>query len=138
MRKFAQLMRNRAVYRGARPVFWSVKEQRIVGEEEVEEKSELCTSYAVKFPIVAYHPKAEHLKQEYPNLSLLVFVKEPWKLCGTQAIAVNKDLQYSIIERGEENILVASQRLGEFMVRLGGIEHILGPHGTTLQRGIIV
>ena len=49
----------------------------------------------------------------YPTAKLLVFCNEPWKLIGTNAVAVNEKVLYAIVKLGEEYLIVAEKRLAE-------------------------
>ena len=48
---FSQLLDRDMVHRLGRPVYWSAKEQRVLAEEEIEEKTKLAPIYLVKFKI---------------------------------------------------------------------------------------
>lgn len=54
------------------------------------------------------------------EVSLLAFVKEPWNLASTQALAVNPSERYVLVKAGRrEYYIVALERIGELGARLG-------------------
>lgn len=78
------------IFRGNRAVFWSVEQQRIMDEHQIEEQKELRDCVVAKFPIVSYSDGgAQKMGQSlskisdlYENVQLLVFCEEPWRLLG--------------------------------------------------------
>ena len=54
--RFADLMDKRMVTRGSRPVFWSVKQQRIMAEEDFIPVDELRDSIVTKLSIKSFGP----------------------------------------------------------------------------------
>ena len=58
LEKFALLMRNNLIYRGSRAVFWSVENQRIMNENEIEETKEVRDCLISKFPIKSFGVKS--------------------------------------------------------------------------------
>ena len=63
----------------------------------------------------------------YDDVKILVFCSEPWKLLGTQAIAINEKIQYALVkctykeqdkeEMVIEYLILAEKRISEFMAR---------------------
>ena len=49
------------VYRGDRPVFWSVQKQRVLNEEELQEASEIIDSVVMKLPIKKFGKKTKDI-----------------------------------------------------------------------------
>lgn len=65
-------------------------------DNEMEEFKEIRESVVAKFPIKSFGKKSEKIRTLYPDTKLLVFNTEPWKLTGTQAVAVNEKLTYTL------------------------------------------
>ena len=94
-------------------------------EPQIEEFKELKDCAVVKFPIVDFGSGSK-ISQLYDNVKLLVFATEPWKLVGTQAIAINEKIMYALVkcsyksdasEREPEYLIMAEKRIGEFLAR---------------------
>lgn len=80
--RFADLVGNKLVHRGSRPVFWSVSRSQILAEDEFEEHSELRDCTVTKMKVTKFGKKAEQLRRLYPEAKLLVFTDDAWKLAG--------------------------------------------------------
>jgi isoleucyl-tRNA synthetase len=78
LRKFAEFLRKGIVFRGDRPVYWSVQKQRVLGEEEMKDESEIIDCAIMKLPFKAFTDKSKQIKELYPEAKMLVFYPEPW------------------------------------------------------------
>ncbi|CAI2363933.1 unnamed protein product [Moneuplotes crassus] len=115
---FATLLNRNLVFRGGRPVFFSTKDQRVLAEEEIEEKAAIGPAYLVKFPIKTFGNESKSL-ESLGNINLLAFVNEPWKLASTQALAINPNTKYALAKDSKKNyFIIALDRLGELSIRL--------------------
>lgn len=79
---------NGSLYRGVKPVMWSVVEKTALAEMEVEYEGHESLSIYVRFPIIR-SPLA-FLK----DASAVIWTTTPWTLPGNRAIAYGKDLEY--------------------------------------------
>ncbi len=95
-------------------------------ENQIEEVKELRDCAVVKFPIVDFgQGGGSKISQLYDHVHLLVFCTEPWKLIGTQAVAINEKITYALVKcsyKGEEDrdpeyLILAEKRIGEFLAR---------------------
>ncbi len=68
-----------------------------LGYEEVEDPS-----IFVKFPL-----------RDQPGVYFLVWTTTPWTLPGNVALAVNPEIQYVMVEQGDERLILARERLAE-------------------------
>src|ERR1700726_3981353 len=88
VRELGKLLVNGGLYKGAKPVLWSVVEQTALAEAEVEYHDHRSTTVWVRFPI---------LHAERPALSgsaALIWTTTPWTLPGNRAIAFSRSLDY--------------------------------------------
>jgi isoleucyl-tRNA synthetase len=125
---------NDLIFRGSRAVFWSVDQQRIMDEHQVEEYQELRDCAVVKFPILSYTDNEEGTKRLrpgglqkisdlYDNVKMVVFCEEPWRLLGAHALAINDKLQYALVKctynnkESSEYLIMAEKRIAEFQAR---------------------
>ncbi len=92
VREIGKFLMNGGLFRGAKPVMWSVVEQTALAEAEIEYDSHTSTQVWVKFPVA---------KPSVPALdgaSVVIWTTTPWTLPGNRAIAFNQDLDYVVIE----------------------------------------
>ncbi len=115
---------NGGLYKGSKPVLWSVVEKTALAEAEVEYHDHTSTTIDVRFPIVkASDPALE-------GASALIWTTTPWTIPGNRAIAYGEGIDYVVIEvlaaapdsaaRPGERILVAAE-LAEETARRAGI-----------------
>jgi isoleucyl-tRNA synthetase len=118
LKTFGALMRKDLVFRGGRPAYFSTKEQRILAEEEIEDRSKIGPAYLVKFPITKFGESSKDI-ENLGTLHLLAFLNEPWKIASTQALAINPKIKYSLAKDSKKNyFIIAFDRMAELQIRL--------------------
>lgn len=78
IKKFAKFASKGMIFRGDRPVFWSIDNQRVMGDDEMRKEHEVIDSVVLKLPIAKFGRKSKNIKKLYPEANLLVFCQEPW------------------------------------------------------------
>jgi isoleucyl-tRNA synthetase len=95
LRLFADIVEKGFVYRGKKPVYWSIPCRTALAEAEVEYQDHVSQSIFVKFPVVGQ-----------PNTYVLIWTTTPWTLPANLAVAYNDKFQYVQVEvAGEKYIL---------------------------------
>jgi isoleucyl-tRNA synthetase len=115
------------LYKGMRPVWWSVVEQTALAEAEVEYQDHTSDAIDVAFPII----KTPHSLLE--GVSAVIWTTTPWTLPGNRAIAYGPDFTYAIIrvESPTETIevgqqfLVVNELVAEFCKRSNISQHTI-------------
>jgi isoleucyl-tRNA synthetase len=90
--EIGKFLLNGHLYKGARPVLWSVVERTALAEAEVEYHDHRSTTVHAAFPV---------LKPSDPRLAgagIAIWTTTPWTLPGNRAIAVGEDIDYAVIE----------------------------------------
>ena len=95
LRLFADIVAQGFVYRGKKPVYWSIPCRTALAEAEVEYHDHVSQSVYVKFPVVGRE-----------NTFIIIWTTTPWTLPANLAIAYHKDFQYVIATVGGENHIV--------------------------------
>jgi isoleucyl-tRNA synthetase len=95
LRMFADIVEKGFVYRGKKPVYWSIPCRTALAEAEVEYQDYVSQSIFVKFPFVG---------QE--KTFIVIWTTTPWTLPANLAVAYNEKLQYVQVRVGEENYIV--------------------------------
>jgi isoleucyl-tRNA synthetase len=121
VREIGKFLVNGALYKGSKPVLWSVVEQTALAEAEVEYHDHKSTTVWVRFPI-----------QRAPRSTLagaaaVIWTTTPWTLPGNRAIAFSPALDYAVIRveqvgeksraRPGETLLVAESLIAEVAER---------------------
>jgi isoleucyl-tRNA synthetase len=86
LRLFARLVERGFVYRGKKPVYWSIPCRTALAEAEVEYQEHLSQSVYVKFPVVGHE-----------NTFLLIWTTTPWTLPANLAVAYHSHFSYSLV-----------------------------------------
>ena len=100
LRLFADIVAQGFVYRGKKPVYWSIPCRTALAEAEVEYQDHVSQSVFVKFPIVGR-----------PGVSLVIWTTTPWTLPANLAVAYNSAFSYSLVQVGEEQFIVSAMLL---------------------------
>jgi isoleucyl-tRNA synthetase len=117
---------------GAKPVHWCTDCGSALAEAEVEYEDKHSPAIDVRFQVVdeaavmaACHHVPEH-EGEGP-LSVVIWTTTPWTLPANQAVALNPELEYAIvqcdIDGKKERLVVAEVLLKDAMSRYGVGEH---------------
>ncbi len=105
---FADLVEKGFVYRGKKPVYWSIPFKTALAEAEVEYKDHISQSVYVKF----------RLKGE-PNTYVLIWTTTPWTLPANLAVAFNPVYHYSLVIVEGGSYIVANPLLSVVSEKLG-------------------
>jgi isoleucyl-tRNA synthetase len=97
LRLFADIVEQGFVYRGKKPVYWSIPCRTALAEAEVEYKDHVSQSVYVKFPLVGH-----------PGTSVVIWTTTPWTLPANLAIAYNSTFSYSLVLVGQEQYVVSA------------------------------
>ncbi|MFM1814915.1 MAG: isoleucyl-tRNA synthetase [Pseudomonadota bacterium] len=95
--KFAM---NGLLYRGSKPVMWSVVEKTALAEAEVEYQDYQSDTIFVKFPIRgAGGDRGDGLTAaELVGNSIVIWTTTPWTIPGNRAISFSSKIKYSLYE----------------------------------------
>ncbi|HUS97836.1 MAG TPA: class I tRNA ligase family protein, partial [Hyphomicrobiaceae bacterium] len=104
--KFAM---NGLLYRGSKPVMWSVVEQTALAEAEVEYHDYQSDTVFVKFPVKSAvtigskEDQAERLEllSGVDAASVVIWTTTPWTIPGNRAISFSSRLEYGLYEVAE-------------------------------------
>ena len=108
LRLFADIVEKGFVYRGKKPVYWSIPFKTALAEAEVEYADHVSQSVHVKF----------RLKGE-PNTFVLIWTTTPWTLPANLAVAFNPTFHYSLVMAEGGSHLVANPLLSVTAQKLG-------------------
>ena len=96
-RELMKFAANGTLYRGSKPVMWSVVEKTALAEAEVEYEDYVSDTVWVKFPVRAsvqnetlpeFPASPEELKKHgYDGVSIVIWTTTPWTLPGNRAIS---------------------------------------------------
>ena len=108
LRLFADIVEKGFVYRGKKPVYWSIPCRTALAEAEVEYQDHVSQSIYVKFPVVGQ-----------PGTNIVIWTTTPWTLPANLAVAYNSTFTYSLVLAGEESYLVSTMLLSSVAEKCG-------------------
>ena len=108
-RELMKFAANGALYRGSKPVMWSVVEKTALAEAEVEYEDYTSDTVWVKFPVASVHvhntqtnrpeflETSDQLREyNYDNTSIVIWTTTPWTLPGNRAISFSWKIKYGL------------------------------------------
>ncbi len=108
LRLFADMVARGFVYRGKKPVYWSVPFRTALAEAEVEYHDHVSQSVYVKFRVSGE-----------PNTFVLIWTTTPWTLPANLGVAFNPELHYSYVHANGDTYLVANLLLSAVAQKCG-------------------
>ena len=109
-RELMKFAANAMLYRGSKPVMWSVVEKTALAEAEVEYEDYTSDTVWVKFPVAKveadFHPQAtkddiasrQKLLSDLRRSSIVIWTTTPWTIPGNRAISFSENIEYGIYE----------------------------------------
>lgn len=97
---FGQMFLQGYIYRGLKPVNWSPSSRTALAEAELEyPEGHISQSVYAAFEVVALAEGVKSAWSEYlPDLGVAIWTTTPWTLPANLAVAVNSQLNYSVVE----------------------------------------
>ena len=108
LRLFADIVEQGFVYRGKKPVYWSIPCRTALAEAEVEYADHVSQSVYVKFPVVGH-----------PGTYVVIWTTTPWTLPANLAVAYNSTFSYSLVRVGDEELIVSALLLPTIAQKCG-------------------
>ena len=95
LRLFADVVGKGFVYRGKKPVYWSIPARTALAEAEVEYHDHVSRSIFVKFPVSGQ-----------PGRYVVIWTTTPWTLPANLAVAYHSTFSYALVQAGGEEYWV--------------------------------
>src|ERR1700683_299267 len=96
-REIMKFAANGTLYRGSKPVMWSVVEKTALAEAEVEYEDYTSDTVWVKFPIVSVGETTPRNRQ-LVGASIVIWTTTPWTIPGNRAISYSPKIEYGLYE----------------------------------------
>ena len=102
-RELMKFAANGTLYRGSKPVMWSVVEKTALAEAEVEYEDYTSDTVWVKFPVAEVALDEDASKDDIAaafdsvgNASVLIWTTTPWTLPGNRAVSFSSKIKYGL------------------------------------------
>ena len=98
-REIGKFLMNGGLFKGSKPVMWSVVEKTALAEAEIEYHDHTSTTVHVRFPV------AKASRPELEGAGVVIWTTTPWTIPGNRAIAYGEDIDYvveQVVDREDE------------------------------------
>jgi isoleucyl-tRNA synthetase len=102
--EFQKFIVDGSLYRGSKPVMWSVVEKTALAEAEVEYEEHVSPTIFVKFPV-----------QGMDNTYAVIWTTTPWTIPGNRAMAYAKGLTYGLYTANGEQLVLCDNLAAQVM-----------------------
>ncbi|MDB5406704.1 MAG: ileS, partial [Rhodospirillales bacterium] len=91
VREIGKFLMNGGLYKGVKPVMWSVVEQTALADAEIEYHDHTSITTWVRFPVV------ESAAPALKGASVVIWTTTPWTIPGNRAIAYGPEFDYAVV-----------------------------------------
>jgi isoleucyl-tRNA synthetase len=128
IRSLGQIIEKGHLHKGSKPVHWCTDCGSALAEAEVEYEDKKSPAIDVRFEVLDDEALLSRVRkdQDHPGegpISAVIWTTTPWTLPANQAVALNADLEYALVqcngEQGPERLLLAEGLLKDAMARYG-------------------
>ena len=102
--EFQKFIMDGSLYRGSKPVMWSVVEKTALAEAEVEYEEHVSPTIFVKFAV-----------QGMDDTFAVIWTTTPWTIPGNRAIAFAAHLTYGLYEANGERLILCDNLAAQVM-----------------------
>ncbi len=98
-REIMKFAANGTLYRGSKPVMWSVVEKTALAEAEVEYEDHVSDTVYVAFPIVSNDaPPNDPNRHLLAHASVVIWTTTPWTIPANRAVSYSSKIRYGLYE----------------------------------------
>ena len=123
VRELGKFLENGGIYKGHRPVLWSVVEKTALADAEVEYQDHKSTTIYTCFPI------EKSSEPKFSDHSIVIWTTTPWTIPGNRALAVHEDIEYQSLTINKNDInqkvIIAKDLIENFIKENEISEHTL-------------
>lgn len=121
IRALGKIAANGHLQKGFKPVYWSVVGGSALAEAEVEYHEKTSFSIDVRYKVVEEGKFSAAVKDlsGTGTIFVVIWTTTPWTLPASQAVSLNAELEYVVVQNGNERLVVAEALLESVMKRAG-------------------
>lgn len=121
VRALGKIVENGHLHKGFKPVYWSVVGASALAEAEVEYQDKTSFAIDVCFGVADVEDFAARVGSVAGtgNISVVIWTTTPWTLPANQAVSVNGELDYVVVQHGEQRLVLAEALVESVAKRLG-------------------
>jgi isoleucyl-tRNA synthetase len=98
-REIMKFAHNGTLYRGSKPVMWSVVEKTALAEAEIEYEDYVSDQVWVKFPVRTFVlTEKPEIDRKLKKAAVVIWTTTPWTIPGNRAISFSPKVTYGLYE----------------------------------------
>jgi isoleucyl-tRNA synthetase len=118
-REFGKVVKEGAIYKGKKPIYWCGSCRTALAEAEVEYQDHTSPSIYVKFKLADDDDLRKKWKLGDEPISLVIWTTTPWTIPANLGIALNPDLPYVAVKVEGEVWILAEGLVDGVMEQIG-------------------
>ena len=124
LRSLGRIIENGHLHKGSKPVHWCTDCGSALAEAEVEYEDKRSPAIDVRFTVKDEEAfvKCFHSSDGSPGhgpISIVIWTTTPWTLPANQAVSLNPEFDYVMVQSGEERLVLAEKLMKDTMLRYG-------------------
>ena len=113
VRSLGKIVKNGHLSKGYKPVHWCTECSSALAEAEVEYKDKGSDTVDVAFKVI------DNFFELDKPVSVVIWTTTPWTLPANEAVALNPELDYALVDLGEQYYILAEDLLESALERFG-------------------
>ena len=113
VRSLGKIVKNGHLAKGYKPVHWCTECSSALAEAEVEYKDKGSDTVDVAFKVI------DNFFELDKPVSVVIWTTTPWTLPANEAVALNPELGYALVDLGEQYYILAEDLLESALERFG-------------------
>ncbi|PKP58856.1 isoleucine--tRNA ligase [Candidatus Atribacteria bacterium HGW-Atribacteria-1] len=114
---FGKMFSKGYIYKGLKPVYWCAHCETALAAAEIEYNDKESSSIYVRFLV------KDNLEEIFPESKsgqnyIVIWTTTPWTIPGNMAIALNTDIEYSLVKTEKGNLILASALVEKVMKKI--------------------
>lgn len=123
IRVFGEMFKKGFIFRGRKPVHWSPSSQTALAEAELEyPEGHISKSIYVAFEVTKPSDAIKQHHSDSDPIKVAVWTTTPWTMPANLAVAVNKEISYSIVQSTKTGKLLVATDLIETLGQKLGVD----------------
>ena len=110
------------LHKGSKPVNWCTDCGSALAEAEVDYLDKRSLAIDVRFPVAdeaAFLERCDMAQAGEGPLSVVIWTTTPWTLPANRAVALNPELEYLVVQAGDQRLLLAEGLADQALARWG-------------------
>lgn len=124
VRSLGKIIDQGHLHKGSKPVHWCTDCGSALAEAEVEYEDKRSPAIDVRFRVHNEETFVQHCHSSdgspgHGPISVVIWTTTPWTLPANQAVSLNPEFDYVVVQSGDERLVLAENLMKDSMARYG-------------------